>query len=355
MPRPARGSPRARPTVDVELALAPGLEDVARRELEELASRLRVAPGAVAVGTGALRLAWPAPLEALHALRTVDTVARAWSFPVQRPRALLGDEALRGLRAGVEELVRGSERPFSGLRMSAAGRDSSVLQRLADELADAADVPVDGERGDLVVRVRRGPHGGWEVLVRTTPRPLSVRDWRVCDRPGGLDATVAAAAVRLAGVRAGARVLAAMAGSGTLLVERGLAGPAAALDAFDVDHEAVACARANVGAAGLRARAWRADVRATGLEAGSYDLVLVDPPWGDAVGSHATNAELYAAMLDELARVAARGARLVLVTHEVRLTRRLLAEHPSWRTAHERRVWHGGHRPSLAVLERRGP
>jgi tRNA (guanine6-N2)-methyltransferase len=303
-----------------------------------------------------VRLTWPGPIGELHTLRTATSVARLWSFDVPRPRGLLGDAHLRTLRAGLAELVAAAPAPFTALRMSAAGRDSEVLQRLAEALAEAVGLAVDHDDGDLLVRLRRGQAGPWELLVRTTPRPMSVRTWRVCDRPGGLDAAVAAAAVRLARPRAAERVFGAMVGSGTLLIERALTAPAERLDGVDVDEAAVACARANAVAAGTGGdvHVWRADVRALEIPDGAFDLILLDPPWGDAVGAHRDNEALYAATLQELARVAAPGARLVLVTHEVRLSERLLDAHPYWRVLDARRIWHGGHRPLLAILRRQG-
>src|SRR5690625_5498492 len=59
------------------------------------------------------------------------------------------------------------------------------MQRLGEALAELAEVPVDPE-GDLLVRVRRGPGrpGTWQVLIRTTPRPLATRAWRTVNYPG---------------------------------------------------------------------------------------------------------------------------------------------------------------------------
>jgi tRNA (guanine6-N2)-methyltransferase len=339
----------------VELSVAPGLADVALRELRDLARargrRLRV----VQDRDDALTVEWPGAASELHALRTVAAVWTLRRFEVPRPKALLGDAAARVLAAQVQEVVTRAGAPFSGLRLSAAGRESAVLQRLSAFLAAAAGVRVDEDGGDLHVRVRRGAGDAWEVLVRTTARPLSVRPWRVCDRPGGLDAAVAAAVVRLAGVGAEDRVLGAMVGGGTLLVERALAGPAACLEGVDLDANAVRCTLDNARAAGVAERitVTRGDVTALPHADASFDRVLIDPPWGDAVGAHSDNATLYPALLRELARVAAPGARMALVTHEVRLAERLLADHPEWRAVHTRRVWHGGHRPAVWLLERR--
>jgi tRNA (guanine6-N2)-methyltransferase len=334
--------------------VAPGLADVAADELQELARRLGRALPAPRVDHDAVALRWPGTIDELHTLRTIGSVSRVWRFEVPRPKALLGDALLRTLGAGVAELVRAAPAPFHALRLSAAGRDSDVLQRFAQELAEAAGVGVDAEDGDLLVRLRRGADGAWEVLARTTPRPMSVRAWRTCDRPGGLDAAVAAAAVRLARPRPRERVFGAMVGSGTLLIERALVAPAERLDGVDIDERAIACTRQNAAAAGAgeHVHVWRADVTALDMPDAAFDLILVDPPWGDALGSHASNAALYEGALEELGRIAAPAARMVLVTHEVRLTERLLADHSRWRVAHTRRVWHGGHQPLLCVLRR---
>lgn len=304
-------------------------------------------------GDDAISLAWPGAHAELHDLRTVQFVSRVWTFAVPRPKALLGDEALRTLRQGLQQLDASA--PFTGLRLSAAGRDSVVMRRLATALAAAVGVEARDD-GDLLVRVRRAEAGGWEVLARTTPRPLSVRAWRVCDRPGGLDAALAAALLRWVGVRPHDRVCNPMLGGGTMLIERALAGPAARLDGFDHDAEALACAERNAAAAGVaeRLRLWQGDatVPAAGARSDRYDLQLADPPWGDAVGDHTANAALYTGLLAAAAARAAPEGQLLLVTHEVRLAERLLAGHPGWRVVGERRVWQGGHRPACLWLAR---
>jgi tRNA (guanine6-N2)-methyltransferase len=310
----------------------------------------------------------------------VVAVQRVLRYPVPRPKALLGDALLRQLRADVAAVLaeaaavagatpaRGGRAagaapaaapraaaPFRALRLEAAGRDSDVMRRLAAALAEGVGLPLDQEEGDLVVRAR--PEGeGWALLVRTTRRPLSARAWRVCDRPGGLNASLAAALAWLAAPPGGAAALNAFAGSGTLAIELALADPRARVEGIDLDPEAVACARRNAAAAGVEGRVRFEVGDATGWARpdGSVDLILADPPWGDAVGSRERNRALYPAFLAEAARCLRPGGRLAWVTHEIALTEGLLRERGPWRTVHERRVWHGGHHPTVLVLERGG-
>jgi SAM-dependent methyltransferase len=307
----------------------------------------------------ALRVPRPS-LAAVHDLRTVVAVQRVLRYPVPRPKALLGDALRRqvaaDLAAAVADATAVTGAGFTALRLEAAGRDSEVMRRLAAALAEAVDLPVDEEDGDLVVRARPEADG-WALLVRTTPRPLTTRPWRVCDRPGGLNASLAAALGWLAAPPAGARVANPFVGSGTLAIELGLADRRARITGFDLDPEAVACARRNADAAGVAGRVELEEGDATAWRQGdaSLDLVLADPPWGDAVGSRRANRALYPAFLAEAARCLRPGGRLAWVTHEIELTRDLLAGPGPWRVVHDRRVWHGGHHPWVLILERRAP
>lgn len=298
-------------------------------------------------------------LEPLLNLRSAVAAYLVTQFDVPRPRALLGNEHFRRLLASFETVrALHPAGAFMSFRFGAAGSDSAVFERLAAQLGAATGLTYDPEEGDLLLRVRPG-RPGWDVLTRLSPRPLSARAWRVCNLTGGLNATVAVAIndltmneLALKNRPSSRRYLNAMCGSGTLLIERALDGPGGQIIGCDIDPAALACAAQNVRAAGLEANIdlHRADATALPFADGTFDTLTADLPWGDAVGSHAANAALYPAFLKEMARVAAKGASLVVLTHEVKLFERVLAEQKEWRLEREQRVFHGGHHPRLYLL-----
>lgn len=218
-PRPAPAPLAYRCEADV----ADGLEELARAEL------LRRFGGAVraerAQPNGLLRFEYGGDLRDLLSLKLVLSVALVRHFPVPRPRGLLGDQHLRALLAMVAAArALAPADAYETLYLSAAGSDSSVMARLKEELArqtGLTPVPPTAHEGDLLVRLRRSQRdpNGWEALVRLSPRPLSARPWRVCNREGALNATVARAMVALAAPDAEERALNLGCGSGTLLVE----------------------------------------------------------------------------------------------------------------------------------------
>lgn len=340
----------------------PGLEEFGRAELQRLGA------GRLTAAADGVRFAAPADLERVMRARTVAAFYLSLGFPVPRPKALLGDAAFKRLAAAVTRVAgpHGAGTPlsggrFRGLRLAAAGADSPVLRRLGEELARAVGLNLDADQGELLVRLRPDPLGeGWEALVRLTPRPATARAWRACNRPGGLNAAVAAAMNELAGVRPDDRYLNLMCGSGTLLVERALRGPARSLVGVDVEPTAISCAEANLLAAGASDRCELlvgdvtrdADVAELAAR-GPFDVVTADAPWGDAIGRNVDNRALYPLLLAAAARVAAPKGRFVLLTHEVRLMRGLLPASEEWRLERELQVAHGGHNPLLLLLKRR--
>ncbi|WP_034384966.1 methyltransferase domain-containing protein [Deinococcus sp. YIM 77859] len=357
MPRPARpnqpspsrsrrpqGDHRARqPAHEYVLDALPGLEAVAEAEL-------RAVP--LARDIRGLRFWYPGDPARLTRLRAPVAVYRVRAWEVPRPRGLLGHQPFGELTAFLAGVARwGGHRSF---RLAAAGRESSVLARLADELQAALLLPHDPEEGELLIRLRPREDGpGWEVLARLTPRPLSARSWRVCNREGGLNATVAYALHRLAGQREEDRIFNPMSGSGTLLVERALMGPYDALVGVDVDPEAVECARSNLRAAGRAVEVACVDALHTGLPPRSFDLIVSDLPWGGAIGTHSGNAVLYPAFLREMHRLLSRQGRLVVLTHELRLFERVLREQDRWHARELFQVYSGGHWPRAYLLQKR--
>ncbi|GGN38278.1 methyltransferase domain-containing protein [Deinococcus daejeonensis] len=357
MPRPARpdrnapkGRPRPKvdhrtrqPAREYELDVLAGLEDVAATELSGVP---------LARDVRGLRFWFPGSPERLTRLRSVVAVYRIQTWDVPRPRGLLGNQQLSELTAYLREVIEvGGHQSF---RFGAAGKDSPVMQRLAEELQGTLNLPHDPEAGELLIRLRPSDDAqGWDVLARITPRPLSARPWRVCNMAGGLNATIAYAAHKLAGQRDADRIFNPMSGSGTLLIERDLMGPSAALVGVDINPEAVRCAQENIRAAKRQIEVAHRDALHTDLPARSFDLIMADLPWGDAISSHGANETLYPAFLTEMHRLTSQRGRLCVITHEIRLFERVLQNQQKWHAHELFQVASGGHHPKAYLLGKR--
>ncbi|WP_114854757.1 methyltransferase domain-containing protein [Brachybacterium sp. YJGR34] len=334
-------------THDLVLEVLEGCADSALQEARPLGLVRTVGPTELALVTD--------DLDAVRGLRRVVSAFTGLTVPARRPRELLEtsvQQRLGELWADVER-----QRPrqrFQGLRLEAAGSDTPEMRRVAEALAERTGVSTDPE-GDLVARVRRGgAPGTWQVMLRTTPRPLATRAWRTVNYPGAVNATIAATVLDLLQVGAEDSVLDMTCGSGTFLIEQlHDVAPARAVGT-DLEPAAIDAARLHQRAARRRGRIdWLiGDVRELEIEPG-FTRMVTNPPWGTLHGEHAENEQLLADLLRRGAELAAPRARMGVLTHEITRMHRVLAARPAgWRLREEHRFFQKGHHPRLFLLER---
>lgn len=297
-------------------------------------------------------------LSPLLDLRTVVAAYLAVEIPVRRPRGLLSPEHLRRCTDAIGQ-ARQVAKPakFSGLRLSAAGSDTDDLRRFREALSAAIDLPDDPDDGDLLLRLRRSESGssGWELLVRLTPRPLSARPWRVANYPGALNATIAAGVITATEPTRSDQFIDLMCGSGTLVIERLARGTPDRVVACDLAPDAINAAQANQRAARLRGKVdyLQADIRELpGLLSGRFTTLVANLPWGELVGTHLTNEELYPAVLTAAAALAEADAQFAVLTQDIRRFEHALAQSTQWEAGNTWRFFAKGHRPKLYLLHR---
>jgi len=334
-------------THDLVLEVLEGCGASALAEARQLGAARLVAPTELALRSE--------DLDAVRSLRRVVAASTSLTVPARRPRELLETSVQQRLGELLEEIRRQRPRQrFLGLRLEAAGADTPDMRRLAAALAELAGLPV-AEDGDLVVRVRKGATPvTWQVLLRTTPRPLATRTWRTVNYPGAVNATIAATVLDLLQVGAEDSLLDMTCGSGTFLVEQLHETAPARAVGVDLDPSAIDAAREHQRAARRKGRIdWVVgDVRTAELE-GGFTRMVTNPPWGTLHGEHETNEELLAALLRRAAELAAPRARLGVLTHEITRMQRVLETAPAgWRRVGEHRFFQKGHHPRLFLLER---
>ncbi|MDE2636702.1 MAG: methyltransferase domain-containing protein [Chloroflexota bacterium] len=344
---------RANAAPEFEAEIIPGLEaytcDELRSKFGGKASQIRKARA------GFLRFRYSGGLFGLQELRSVVAIYQIHHFAIPRPKALLGHQHFARLKAILSEASRSFLNPPRTLGIGAAGSESSVMRRL--RLALAGALRLDGsadEKGELFVRFmpdRRA--SGWEVLVRITPRPLSVRDYRLENMPGSLNATVAFVMTQDGALPHRSTIVNLCSGASTIAIEHALAHPADLLLAVDCSDSALETGRRNAQASGAARRIHhlRADGTNAPLASRSADRLYADMPFGHLIGSHEENERLYPAILREAARLARPDAAFAVLSHEIRLMRRSL-ETSRWRAEQETRINMRGLYPRLFVLRR---
>ena len=314
-----------------------GLEEYARREVRRLLGKAAQIERSTAEGRITIR--YDGNIRRFDELRTVTAVHRVEHFAVPRPRALLGHQHLTRLLGIIHVVLDArSDGAFRTFRITAAGAGSGVYSRLRQEIAAATGLEPTDDAAQLHIAIRRAntDKDGWQVLMRTSPMPLSARRWRACDMPGALNATVASVMASLVRPRPNERVLNLGCGSGTLMIERLGMGSAASVTGVDISTDALQCADANLRAAGHRASVSlvRADCAGLPLPDTCIDTITADLPFGMLhVGGGIES--LYRAVLAESDRVASPNASLVVITTRRRAMLSAIEDNPGWNLANE--------------------
>jgi 23S rRNA G2445 N2-methylase RlmL len=135
--------------------------------------------------------------------------------------------------------------------------------------------------------------------------------WRKRDVPAASHPTIAAALVRVAGVRPDDVVWDPFVGSASELIERALAGPYRTLIGTDIEAKAIDAARANLDAAGVRAHLEGVD--ACVFAPPGITLLITNPPMGRRTSRSPRVAEMLDLFLSRAASLLVPGGRLVWI------------------------------------------
>lgn len=333
-----------------------GLERLAAQELRRVPGDARML--SEGIRPGAVRFEYKRAAESLKYLKLVQAIYMVLYFEVPRPKALLGHGHFQRLVAAIADVLDAMPSgSFKTLGIDAAGAESSVMQRIKQELASTVGLaPAGEERGDLLVRIIPSvARTGWECLIRLTPRPLATRRWRSLNFAAALNATVAQAMVGLASPSADDVFVNLCCGSGSLLIERLTCGvPAEKIIGIDIDEDVLRMAKTNIMHAdtALPVRLWVGDVQRSPLPDGSASALVADLPFGKRSGSHRENVTLYPRVLKEAARIAAARTMFVILTHELRLMDSLVATQTQWQVVETLPIVLRGLHPRIYVLKR---
>ena len=345
---------------EVLVTSVPGLEDVVLEELRRVLSPAEyrvLSPGKILLSLS------DASFESLvRQLPRLRSVERAILVLLRRE---VGEARLAEVERELTESLRGVLPEYASPYLSysvhakRSGEHEFTSLDLARVTGEAVrkvmggGAPVNLECPDLRLYVElRGSELILGVDV-TGPRPLHEREYRAYLHPSSLNPIVAYAMVVLARVSEGHRVLDPMCGSGTILIECGLARGGVELYGVDINPEYLRGASLNVRRAGLEGRVRLLLGDATRLEElfppSYFDRVISNLPYGIRIGSPYPLRSLYHRFLRSVRRVVREDGLLVLLTARGRLLERAVAA-SGFEVVGRRTIEMGGLYPRIYLL-----
>lgn len=180
----------------------------------------------------------------------------------------------------IEIILNGNKDKFKTFKISCAGAGSPEMRRIAEYVQRTYGL-VEAEEADLKIHVIK-PEETWEIGIQITPRPLSLRDYKVKNMSGAMDPTIAYALNTLCELQTAETYLNAFCGSATLLIEAGQCYPnLKQLIGFDNNKKHISLAIQNITKAGLikRIQLKEKDIFDR-PDFGMFDVIVSDLPFG---------------------------------------------------------------------------
>lgn len=213
---------------------------------------------------------------------------------------------------------------FKTFKISCAGSDSPEVRSIAKYIKDTYRIE-ESDEADLKIHIIK-PKDIWEIGIQITPRPLSVRDYKVANMNGAMDPTVAYAVNSFSNLDTAHSYLNVFSGSATLLIEAAQQYPHLdKLIGFDNNKKHLSLSIKNIKEAGLikRVQVKEADIF-NKPDFGKFDVIVSDLPFGMSISKNEDLEKLYSTFIQYCEDTLNTEGRLVIYTSEYEIIESLL-------------------------------
>ena len=213
---------------------------------------------------------------------------------------------------------------FKTFKISCAGSDSSEVRSVVKYIQDTYKIK-ESEEADLKIHIIK-PEDVWEIGIQLTPRPLSVRDYKVANMSGAMDPTVAYAVNSFCNLDTAHSYLNVFSGSATLLIEAAQCYPnLEKLIGFDNNKKYLSLSIKNIKEAGLikRVHIKEADIF-NNPDFGKFDAIVSDLPFGMSISKDEDLEKLYSAFIQYCENSLNTEGRFVIYTSKYEIIESIL-------------------------------
>ncbi len=224
----------------------------------------------------------------------------------------------------IEIVLDGNNKQFKSFKITCAGSDSPEVRSIAKYIQEEYGL-LEKEEADIKIHIVR-IDDVWEVGIQITPRPLSVRDYKIRNMSGAMDPTIAYAVNSFCALDKAKTYLNVFAGSATLLVEAAQCYPQLEqLVGFDNNKEHLSLAIQNIKKAGLikRIQIKEMDIFDT-PNLGKFDAITSDLPFGMSISKGEDLEKLYQSFIDYSQEALNSYGMLVVYTNEHEILEKII-------------------------------
>lgn len=213
---------------------------------------------------------------------------------------------------------------FKSFKINCAGSNSSEVSEIKDYISNEFKL-IESEESDLKIYIAK-IEDVWEIGIQITPRPFSLREYKVRNMSGAMDPTIAYSLNYLCSLEKYKTYLNVFSGSATLMIEAGLNYQnLEKVIGFDNNKEHLSLSIQNIKKAGLIKKA---EVKEFDIfdnpELGKFDVIASDLPFGMAISKGEDLESLYKKFIEYCEKTLNPEGKLGVYTSEFKIFENLI-------------------------------
>lgn len=279
-------------TLQLKLSYILGLRDVVFEEIKQY-SELKI----LGENEDSFYIEYIEEFNVIKKLRSVSRAYLVFTDPRYNPLYISNHKSVLG---NLVEIVisKNNEQSFKSFKIYCAGSDSPEVSEIEKYLEENFKLKK-SEDADLKIYIIK-VGDTWELGLQITPRPLSLRKYKVRHMNGAMDPTIAYSLNLLCGLEKYESYLNIFSGSATLMIEAGQCyDNLQQIIGFDNNKEHLSLSIQNIRKAGLIKRV---QIKEGNIfdkpDFGKFDVITSDLPFGMAVSKGEDLEKLYKVFIE---------------------------------------------------------
>ncbi len=314
-----------KPKLEIKLVFITGLKKVVLNEISQYPNLHVIKEGRDLIHGDFIYLNFTRDFTELACLRSVSRAYIIMQNPKYNPRYVSNHKSI--LSELVAMVIEGKKNKFKTFKITCAGSDSPNIRSIADYIQGTYKL-TEKKEADMKIHIIKTDRT-WEIGAQITPRPLSLRGYKVTKHmSGAMDPTIAYAMNSLCNLESVDSYLNIFSGSATLLIEAGQCFPdIKRLVGFDNDKKITSLAIQNIKKAGL--------IREIQLkekdifdkpDLGKFDVITSNLPFGMSISKGEDLEKLYQSFIEYCQETLNHEGKLAVYTSEHEMLKRIIVK-----------------------------
>ncbi len=312
------------PKLEIKASFITGLREIVLREISQYPDVRVIRKEKDPVYGDFIYLDFIQDFIQLTSLRSVSRLYIVAKDPRYTPRYIANHKSILG---GLISLVIEKKKyRFKTFKIICAGLDSPNVRNIARYIEEIYGL-VEKEEADMKIHIIK-KNKIWEIGVQITPRPLSLRDYKIKNMSGAMDSNIAYAVNSLCKLESANSYLNIFSGSGTMLIEAGQCfSNLKQLVGFDSNKKNISLAIQNIKKSGLIRRIQLKEKDIFDKPSlGKFDVITSDLPFGMSISKDENLEKLYKCFINYSEETLNHDGILAIYTSEYELLESLLSK-----------------------------